>query len=80
MLGDLEVDALQHDVVAEALLDVVELHERPLRRSPDPTGGSHPFARIRRWSRSTSQSVKRVSGMVITTKQMPSPTTEDRLK
>ena len=72
VLGDLEVDALEHDEVAEALLDVVHLDEGRLRR--------HPLARMRRWSRSTSQSVNRVSGIVITTKQIPSPVTDERLK
>ena len=56
--GELQIDPLQHLVLAEGLVDAPEAERGPLHhRRP-------PVASCRRRSRATSQSVSRASGMV----------------
>jgi len=63
MLAHVHVDPAQHVVVAEALLHPAELQKVTVGLEH----AVHPRAAMRRWSRSSSRSVRRVIGMVITT-------------
>ena len=71
VVGDLEVDPAQDLELAEPLVHAV-----------DPDGLAHtiaPACRFSRW-RATTQSVKRVSGIVITRKHNATPTIGVKLK